>query len=136
MVDRFFVGFSVRRLVVVSAEMVDRFAGLSGDTSPLHVDSAFAQRQGFRDRVAHGLLLGALVSGVIGTQLPGSAGVLHEFKLAFHNPCHVGEEVTIVATVVEYHTVLNRLTCKVEILDAGGRLLAKGQYSSGVTETP
>ncbi len=43
--------------MVVEAGDIDRFAALSGDHNPLHMDAAFAQRHGFTDRVAHSGLL-------------------------------------------------------------------------------
>jgi len=48
----------------VDAEAIDRFAELSGDFFELHMDRAAAERRGFADRVAHGLLVLAMVDGL------------------------------------------------------------------------
>ena len=40
------------------------FAGLSGDWNPLHVDQPRAARSAFRGRVAHGLLVQSIASGL------------------------------------------------------------------------
>ena len=45
-------------------EDVDAFARLSGDQNPIHLDEAFAARTPFRGRIAHGLLVEALASGL------------------------------------------------------------------------
>jgi 3-hydroxybutyryl-CoA dehydratase len=46
------------------------FAGVSGDTNPLHLDEDFASRTMFESRIAHGMLTASLVSTVLGTRLP------------------------------------------------------------------
>ena len=49
------------------------FAGVSGDTNPIHLDEDFASRTMFESRIAHGMLTASLVSTVLGTRLPGRA---------------------------------------------------------------
>jgi len=43
---------------------VEAFAALTGDRNPIHLDEAFAARTPFRGRIAHGLLIEALASGL------------------------------------------------------------------------
>jgi acyl dehydratase len=136
MIERFPVGRFSERSTVVTAELIDRFVWLSGDNSPLHVDSNFARDHGFRGRVVQGQLLGALVSGVIGTELPGAAGVLQEIVLRFHNPCYEGDAVKVRVSVAEQHVSVGALTCKIEVRNGQGLLLAKGHFRSGLLEPP
>jgi acyl dehydratase len=117
--------------LVVTGEMIDAFAALSGDTAAIHLDDQHARRAGFTGRVAHGLLLGALVSRVIGTELPGAAGVLHGVSLSFRNPCYVGDLISITVSVREYIASIEVLTMDVRVTRADGTLLAKGQAQSG-----
>lgn len=51
-----------RRLVSVAA--IDAFADLTGDRFEIHMEKAAAQKHGFRERVAHGLLVLSLVDGL------------------------------------------------------------------------
>lgn len=71
----------------------DRFAVLSGDDNPIHVDPAFAARTSFGATVAHGMLLYGTVCGALGTWLPGMVQL--EQELMFPSPTYAGEEVTI-----------------------------------------
>jgi 3-hydroxybutyryl-CoA dehydratase len=48
----------------VTAEMIDRFADLSGDRFEIHMDEVAAVKRGFQARVAHGLLVLSLVDGL------------------------------------------------------------------------
>ena len=130
--ERDWLGKSARRTCEIRGELVDRFVEVSGDSSLLHVDDAAARATGYRGRVVHGMLLGSLVSSVIGTQLPGEVGVLQEIQFSFRNPCYIGDEITIDVTVSEFHEALQLLFCKVEVRNGSGVLLAKGQFRSGL----
>ncbi len=48
----------------VSADMIDAFANMTGDRFEIHMTTEAAQRHGFPDRVAHGLLVLSLVDGM------------------------------------------------------------------------
>ena len=61
---------------VIADGDIDRFATLSGDKSPLHVDKVFARTRGYADRVAHGAYLVALASRLVGMYLPGRNALL------------------------------------------------------------
>ena len=133
--ERFPVGRLAQRSLTVTGAMIERFAEVSGDTSRLHVDRAFALSRGFRGRVAHGALLVSLVSRLIGTELPGDDGVLQEVRLSFRRACCEGDEIVITSTVAEVHDALETLRCDVVIRDTAGQLIARGSYQSGVGHT-
>ena len=59
---------------ITEADVV-AFAGLSGDFNSLHVDETFAASTGFGGRIAHGLLVLSVASGLT-TRLP----VLHALQ--------------------------------------------------------
>lgn len=86
---------------IVTPSQIDAFAALSGDINPLHVDSEFAHRNGFPDRVAHGFLLGAKVSAFVGTVMPGRDCLLLETHLAWPSPCFGGDTVLLRGEIVE-----------------------------------
>jgi 3-hydroxybutyryl-CoA dehydratase len=48
---------------ILDADIVN-FAGLSGDFNPLHIDDVFASNSVFGKRVAHGMLVASIVSGL------------------------------------------------------------------------
>ena len=73
----------------------DRFAALSGDDNPIHVDPEFSARTKFGRTVAHGMFLYSTVCGVLGTRLPGPGTVQIEQELIFPTATPTGEEVEI-----------------------------------------
>ena len=48
---------------VTEADIVN-FAGLSGDYNPIHIDETFAENSPFKQRIAHGLLVLSIASGL------------------------------------------------------------------------
>lgn len=84
----------------VTDEELRAFAELSGDKSPLHVDDAYAVAASYGGRVVHGMFLGALVSRLIGMQLPGRRALLVSESLEFKKSVHVGERVRVEGVAV------------------------------------
>lgn len=76
----------VDRALSFSAEQIRRFAEVSGDANPLHVDEAAARAAGFPGRIAHGVLAAAELSRVLGTDAPGPGTVISHLDLAFLRP--------------------------------------------------
>ena len=85
----------------ISQADVMRFAEVSGDVNPLHLDAAFAGRSMFEGRIVHGMYTAAMISTVIGTQLPGPGCVYMSQDLRFLAPVRAGDEVVARAVVVE-----------------------------------
>lgn len=50
--------------LLITAQIIDAFAGLTGDHFEIHMDKEAAARHGFSGRVAHGLLILSLVDGL------------------------------------------------------------------------
>ncbi|MCC7383056.1 MAG: MaoC family dehydratase [Deltaproteobacteria bacterium] len=73
----------------------DRCAALTGDDNPIHVDPAFAATTRWGKTLAHGMLLYGVISGLIGTHLPGPGAVQLEQQLKFPGPTFTDEEMTI-----------------------------------------
>ena len=91
------LGRSAERRERITAAMLEQFVSLSGDRSPIHVSDQAARDLGFQGRVVHGLLLGSLVSGLVGVELPGAKGCCEKCKrlLLPGNPCYVDDGVCI-----------------------------------------
>ena len=71
------------------------FAGLTGDFNPVHIDSVYAKDTIFKNRIAHGMLGGSLVSTVLGTRLPGPGTIFMEQNLKFKMPVYIGDTLTV-----------------------------------------
>ena len=81
-------------------EDFDRFAALSGDDNPIHVDPVFCARTRFGSTVAHGMLLYGTICRAIGTQLPGPGSLQIEQRMVFHHPTYAGTDISVQLEVV------------------------------------
>ncbi len=79
--DEIQVGDSAKLTRTLTEKDIQVFAIMSGDINPAHVDVEFAQSAMFHEIIGHGMWGGALISTVLGTQLPGPR---HHFTLAKH----------------------------------------------------
>lgn len=79
---------------------VDRFAALSGDYNPVHLDPVFADASIFAGRVVHGLCVAGLFSQLIGMRLPGAHAIYEGQMLNFRRPVRPGETVRANCKVV------------------------------------
>ena len=121
------VGDTAQTVWHVTEEEIKKFATLSGDRNPLHMDSDYARSCGFEDRLAHGLLVGAKISGVIGMQLPGKRCLLLEQKLSYPNPLYPGDCASVRVEIQTVHTELAVIELKVTVekLSAAGAPVSK-----------
>ena len=78
---------------------IDLFAVMSGDVNPACVDEAFARSDMFHKVVAHGMWGGALISTVLGTELPGPGTILRAQSLRFVRPIGLGDTITVTVMV-------------------------------------
>lgn len=84
------------------------FAGISGDTNPMHLNEEYAEQTMFAGTIAHGMLCSSFISTVVGTRLPGPGCVYVSQTLKFTAPVRPGDTVTARATVTELIPGKNR----------------------------
>ena len=68
---------------------------MSGDINPAHVDPEYAKSSMFHEVIAHGMWGGALISTVLGTQLPGPGTIYIDQTLHFSRPVTLGDTITV-----------------------------------------
>ncbi len=116
---------SIRK--TISRADVDTFAALSGDYNGLHVDGEFAARTEFEQIVVHGLLHASLLSGLLGTKLPGSGALCLSHAFDFPKPVFIGDTVEAVGTILSLDPVTRVLDVKTEIINQHGERVLEGK---------
>jgi phosphate acetyltransferase len=99
--DDLHIGESASLTRVASDRDIALFAAVSGDLNPSHMDARFAATQRFGHIVVHGMWTAALVSAVLGTELPGPGTIYLGQELSFTLPVEPGDLVTATVTVSE-----------------------------------
>ncbi len=99
------VGDRAETTVTVTEERLEHFAEATGDRNPIHFDEAYAATTRFGGRIAHGLLVGGVISALLANELPGPGTVYLAQELSFKAPVRIGDDVR----------------CEVEVTDVGER---------------
>ncbi|MBL7249206.1 MaoC family dehydratase [Alloalcanivorax sp. C16-2] len=83
----------IERDLVLEQSDFDRFATLSGDHNPIHVDPDYAAATRFGATVPHGMLLFTAVRGLIADQYPNAG--METQALMFPAPAFAGDPMVI-----------------------------------------
>jgi len=127
---------------LITQDDVDRFAALTGDENPVHIDAAFAARTPFRKRIAHGLLVESLASG-LAWQLGifrDTIVALREVSMRFEAPVVPGDILRLELEVLDRDATPGprrggvRLATRVRNQD--GQLVLDGAWSTIVLRQP
>jgi 3-hydroxybutyryl-CoA dehydratase len=94
---------------VTEADVV-LFAGISGDSNPVHLDNEYAKDTLFKGRIAHGMLTASFISTVLGTKLPGPGCIYVSQNLKFRAPVRIGDTVRSRVTVTDIDKDKGRVT--------------------------
>ena len=111
------------------------FAALTGDWNAIHTDAEYAAKQFFGQRVAHGLLILSIASGLV-----IRLGFMEETVLAFRElgqwkfvlPVFIGDTIRVRVTVTETKP-MRRLggglvRTKVEVLNQEDQVVQRGTW--------
>jgi acyl dehydratase len=104
----------------------DRFATLSGDDNPIHVDPEFAARTRFGRTVCHGMLLFSTVCAALTREI-GPGFVQLEQELMFVSPTYTGEEVAIRLEITSVAPELGQAEISTVITRPDGSIACQGQ---------
>ena len=116
--DEIKVGESAELTRKLKTEDIELFAVMSGDVNPAHVDEEYARSDMFHEVIAHGMWGGALISAVLGSELPGPGTIYLNQNLSFRRPVGLGDTVTIRVTVASKDAETKRLMRDADALRA------------------
>ncbi|NFV82002.1 MaoC family dehydratase [Magnetospirillum aberrantis] len=91
--EELFVGQTAVFGKTVTEADIAAFAGVSGDTNPVHLNEEYAKGTMFKGRIAHGMLSASFISTVFGTKLPGPGCIYVSQSLKFKAPVKIGDTV-------------------------------------------
>jgi 3-hydroxybutyryl-CoA dehydratase len=87
------IGMASERSYLFTEQRVETFSTLVDDKAPVHLDLEFAKNQGFEGRIVHGLFVQAIISGMLGNEIPGPKSVINSINMKMHSPVLVGQTV-------------------------------------------
>lgn len=113
--------------LTINEENLEAFAKATGDYNPLHMDQAYAEKSQFGKRVVHGVLLTGIISGILGTRLPGLGTVAREMNAKFSRPTFIGDTVTAVIELVEKKDKLNMCIFQYKVTNQHDKTVVRGK---------
>ena len=112
----------------VTAEDVEVFGRITGDTNPLHRDDAYAAKTRFGERIAHGMLSAGFISAALGTKLaPDCCAVYLSQTLRFLRPVKIGDTIKAVAEVKGIEPEKRIYTIQTDCFNQNGEAVVKGE---------
>ena len=124
--DEIELGLSKNFQVLITESMVNDFAKISGDFSPIHMDEKYAKSTTFQKRVVHGMLLAIFLSRIDGMYLPGKHALYFSQNLEFRNPCFIGDKIEISSVVISKSESTKILKIESKITNQNNKLLLYG----------
>ena len=135
--EEFALGQKVRSAgrTVTETDIVG-FAGLSGDFNQIHTDAAYAKSAPFGQRVAHGLCVLSIASG-----LAVQTGIMEGTVLAFREiiewkfslPVFIGDTIHVEIEVLETKAIPRlgggAVTISLDVRNQDGKSAQKGKWS-------
>lgn len=127
---------------ITEADVVN-FAGISGDWNSIHTDAEYAKTTPFGQRVAHGLLIMGVISG-----LAVRTGVMEGTVLAFREieswkfslPVFIGDTIHVVLEVLETKKLPRlgggSITLSVDVKNQENKTVMKGRWIALIQSLP
>ncbi|RZD42690.1 MAG: enoyl-CoA hydratase [Thaumarchaeota archaeon] len=123
--DEIDIGLTKEFQITITESMVNNFANVSGDFSPIHIDEEYAKSTIFQKRIVHGMLL-AFLSRMQGMYLPGKHALYFSQNLEFHNPCFINDKIKISSIVIDKSESTKILKIESKITNQNDKLLLHG----------
>jgi 3-hydroxybutyryl-CoA dehydratase len=111
------IGLKYESSHTITSIEVEEFARLSGDTNPIHIDDYYAEQSIFKQKIVHGMFVGAFISKAIASNLPGPGSIYLNQTMNFLKPVYHDSRIEVCIEVEslkeEKNIVFLKTTCRV-----------------------
>lgn len=125
--DEIQIGDTASLTRTLTEKDIQVFAIMSGDINPAHVDVEYANSDMFHKIIGHGMWSGALISTVLGTQLPGPGTIYLGQTIRFKKPVAIGDTLTVTVTAKEKNPEKHRVIFACECRNQLDEVVMEGQ---------
>ncbi|MBU0996698.1 MAG: MaoC family dehydratase [Firmicutes bacterium] len=105
----------------------EKYANLTQDFNPAHMDEDYASKTMFKKRIVHGMLVSSMFSTIFGMKFPGVGSIYTKQSLKFKKPVYFGDEITAKVTVSEIIIERNRVIFECVSINQLGETVIEGQ---------
>lgn len=125
--DEIALGQTASYSKLVDEESIKLFAIASGDVNPVHLDAEFAAGTAFKQRIAHGMFTGGLISAAIAMELPGPGSIYLSQDLSFRAPVFPGDTITVNLEVIDKVDRKKFVRISTRAINQHGEVVVKGE---------
>lgn len=126
-IDQLKIGQNACFTKTVSESDVYLYAGVTGDFNPAHINETYASGTMFKNRIAHGMLMGGFISTVLGTLLPGPGTIYIKQTIEFLAPVAIGDTITAQVEVLDIMKEKKRIRVKTTCTNQAGEMVVDGE---------
>lgn len=94
-----------------------KFAELSGDFNPIHIDEDYGKKSVFQANILHGFLGASKISKVLGVDFPGPGTIYLKQNLCFKAPMFPEVKYKVVINLMEENPERKNLLFETKIID-------------------
>ncbi len=121
------VGEFYKEKLTITDLHIQKFADFSGDYNPVHFDDEAAKKQGFKGRIAHGMIAASHFSKIFANHFPGPGTIYLNQTLTFHAPVYLNEILDYKLEVLSQKPSKPIYTVKTEAYGDDGKLRISGE---------
>ena len=118
----------------ITSDMMNKFLEISDDINPLHLDTEYARKAGFPERIVYGLLSSSFYSTFAGVYLPGKYCILQGIDIHFLKPIFINDDLTIAGKVNYINEAYKQIEIKAFILNQKKIKVSKATIKVGVMD--
>ncbi len=120
-------GQQATRTMTIDADVVRKFAEITGDYNPLHFEEAFAAKTRFGRLIAQGGLATGLLHALVAMELPGAGSVFVRQSWKFPKPVYIGDTITAVGTVKSVQAKRRMAEMEFRVTNQNGDVVLEGE---------
>jgi acyl dehydratase len=105
---------------------VEKFAEVSLDNNPIHLNEDAAAESVFDQRVVHGALVSSLFSAILGTDLPGKGTIYLAQSSSFKRPVFIGDAITAHVEVTDIIEAKKIAKLRTWAVNSDGKIVIDG----------
>lgn len=112
--------------LTITSVHIQKFAEFSGDFNPVHFDDEAAKAQGFKGRIAHGMVAASHFSKIFANEFPGAGTIYLNQTFTFSAPVYIDDILTYKLEVLSQKEGKPIFTVQTEVFGEDGKLKISG----------
>ena len=136
---RYFEDFEIGDIMLTGGRTITEtdivnFAGLSGDFNRIHTDAVYAAQDTFGQRVAHGLLVQSIATGLAVQSgiIEGTVLAFRELSCKFSLPIYIGDTVRVKIEITDAKAFRRlgggNITMKYSVMNQDDKVVQRGDW--------